>query len=153
MVRVLGLDIGFGICGWAVMQGDRPVEWGIIKTQENTDFLDRTEELENDLIFLLTNYNPDFVGIENPIFKGNKPMNSNATLVVQTLGIIRRCIRKTGYKEHLVYPTQVKASVAKGTANKKEVKEAVGQMFGIPKFKYDDEADAIAIAYCTSQLV
>ena len=72
-MRVLGLDPSLTNFGWAIHNSvadgsDRCEDRGRFKTSSKTLFVDRYTDLRERLFSLVTDTNPDAVGIEYPVF-------------------------------------------------------------------------------------
>lgn len=145
MVVALGIDPGYGVCGYAVVGLETSVHWGYVSTEPSLPFPQRLVELKNDISTLLKDFQPDIVGIEEDMFLQR---NTNASTVMQAYGVIRCTIAEFSIPEITFTPLEVKEAVCHSKATKSQMKEAVRLMFGIKeKFKKDDCADAIAVAY------
>ena len=150
-VRVIGIDPGFAIVGWGVLDFDgyrfTPVEYGAITTKPDIPFEDRLEIIWDELSAILKRYNPSSMGIEKLFFTTN---HKTAIDVAQARGIIVLCAKKheVGVSEYT--PLQVKQAVTGyGKAEKQQVMQMVKTMLKLEKLpKPDDVADAVAVAIC-----
>ena len=68
---ILGIDPGYAIVGWGVIEYKgvtfRPVAFGAITTEAHTDFNLRLKQIYDDTVELLQHSKPDAVSIEKPI--------------------------------------------------------------------------------------
>ena len=122
-MRILGIDPGYGITGFGVIEANRGqyqlLRCGAITTPANTDFSWRLEVIYNDMVQLLQVTKPDVVAIEELFFGQNVTTGIN---VAQSRGVILLAIRQAGVPIHEYKPAQVKQSVVGyGNATKHQV--------------------------------
>ena len=150
-MRILGIDPGYGITGFGLIEGERGqfklLRCGAITTPPNTDFSWRLEVIYNDMVELLKIAKPDVVAIEELFFGQNVTTGIG---VAQSRGVILLAIRQAGLQVTAYKPMQVKQSVVGyGNATKHQVQDMTRRILGLEKMpKPDDAADAIAIALC-----
>ena len=150
-MRILGIDPGYGITGFAVIDADRNnfrlVTCGAITTPAHTDFSARLEMIYEDMRKLLEMAKPDTVAIEELFFGQNVTTGIG---VAQSRGVILLAIRQAGLAVHQYKPMQVKQSVVGyGNATKHQVQDMTKRLLHLQAMpKPDDAADAIAIALC-----
>ena len=150
-VRVIGIDPGFAIVGWGILDFDgyrfTPVEYGAIITKPDVSFENRLEVIWDELSIILKKHRPSSMGIEKLFFTTNQ---KTAIDVSQARGIIVLCAKKHGVDVREYTPLQVKQAVTGyGKAEKQQVMQMVKTMLKLEKLpKPDDTADAIAIAIC-----
>ena len=150
-MRILGIDPGYGITGFGVVDADRGkqtlVTCGAITTPAGMDFSARLEIIYNDMTELLRSAKPDAVAIEELFFGQNVTTGIG---VAQSRGVILLAIRQAGLEVTSYKPMQVKqAVVGYGNATKHQVQEMTKRLLRLSAMpKPDDAADAIAIALC-----
>ena len=150
-MRILGIDPGYGITGFGLIEADRGqyrlVQCGAITTPPNTDFSWRLEMIYNDMTQLLQVSQPDAVAIEELFFGQNVTTGIG---VAQSRGVILLAIQQAGLPVHSYKPMQVKQSVVGyGSATKHQVQDMTKRLLKLSAMpKPDDAADAIAIALC-----
>ena len=150
-MRILGIDPGYGITGFGVVDADRGqtrlVTCGAITTPAGMDFSARLEIIYEDMRQLLEKAKPDTVAIEELFFGQNVTTGIG---VAQSRGVILLAIRQAGLEVTSYKPSQVKqAVVGYGNATKHQVQDMTKRILGLEKMpKPDDAADAIAIALC-----
>ena len=150
-MRILGIDPGYGITGFGVVDADRGqqtlVTCGAITTPAGMDFSARLEIIYNDMTELLRSTKPDAVAIEELFFGQNVTTGIG---VAQSRGVILLAIRQAGLEVTSYKPMQVKqAVVGYGNATKHQVQEMTKRLLHLSAMpKPDDAADAIAIALC-----
>ena len=143
---IVGIDPAIASIGYGVIQGRKALDYGVISTPSGDPIWKRLESIRGDIKELLRTYHPSLVGIEMP-FYGRE--NTNAAKVMQALGIIHLEVGSELEQEPtFLHQSQVKTSVARGDASKKEIQAAVMHLFNLPGLpKPDDAADGLAIAY------
>ena len=150
-MRILGIDPGYGITGFAVVDAQRGqsklITCGAITTPAGMDFSARLEIIYEDMRQLLEQAKPDAVAIEELFFGQNVTTGIG---VAQSRGVILLAIRQAGLEVTAYKPSQVKQSVVGyGNATKHQVQDMTKRLLGLDKLpKPDDAADAIAIALC-----
>jgi crossover junction endodeoxyribonuclease RuvC len=150
-MRILGIDPGYGITGFGLIEGERGqfrlLRCGAITTPANTDFSWRLEVIYNDMVELLRIAQPDVVAIEELFFGQNVTTGIG---VAQSRGVILLAIRQAGLEVYSYKPMQVKqALVGYGGATKRQMQDMTMRLLHLKEMpKPDDAADAIAIALC-----
>ena len=150
-MRILGIDPGYGIVGFGLIDALRSnyrfLNCGAITTPPNTEFAWRLEVIYNDMTELLRLAQPDVVAIEELFFGQNVTTGIN---VAQSRGVILLAIRQAGIPIYEYKPMQVKqAVVGYGNATKHQVQDMTKRLLHLTAMpKPDDAADAIAIALC-----
>ena len=150
-MRILGIDPGYGITGFAVIEAQRGqsqlLNCGAITTPAGMDFSARLEIIYEDMRKLLETAKPDAVAIEELFFGQNVTTGIG---VAQSRGVILLAIRQAGVPVYSYKPSQVKQSVVGyGNATKHQVMDMTRRLLHLEAMpKPDDAADAIAIALC-----
>ena len=150
-MRILGIDPGYGINGFGLIESDRGqnhlLQCGAITTPAHTDFSWRLEVIYNDMVQLLQMAKPDVVAIEDLFFGQNVTTGIG---VAQARGVVLLAIRQAGLEVYSYKPMQVKqALVGYGNASKHQMMDMTKRLLHLNAMpKPDDAADAIAIALC-----
>ena len=150
-MRILGIDPGYGITGFGVVEAHRGicrlVRCGAITTPAGMDFSARLEIIYEDMRQLLEVAKPDCVAIEELFFGQNVTTGIG---VAQSRGVILLAIRQAGLEVFSYKPMQVKqAVVGYGNATKHQMMDMTKRLLGLKEMpKPDDAADAIALALC-----
>lgn len=150
-MRILGIDPGYGITGFGIIEAERGncqlVRCGAITTPAGADFSARLEMIYEDMKKLLQMAKPEAVAIEELFFGQNVTTGIG---VAQSRGVILLAIRQAGLPVFSYKPVQVKqAVVGYGNATKHQVQDMTKRLLRLEKMpKPDDAADAIAIALC-----
>ncbi len=150
-MRILGIDPGFAIVGFGVVDyaGARftPVEYGAILTEAHTPFVDRLCCIDTDIQEILRRFEPDCMAIEKLFFTTNQKTGID---VAQARGILLLAAARANVPIYEYTPLQVKqAVVGYGKAEKRQVMEMTKRILQLEQIpKPDDAADALAIAVC-----
>ncbi len=132
-MRILGIDPGYAIVGYGVLEFDntrfKVINYGAITTESDTPFDKRLAEIYDDMCRVLDMFKPDCMSIEKLYF------NTNIT---------------TGIDVAQYTPLQVKVAVTGyGRAEKQQMQEMTKNILHLKEVpKPDDTADALAIAIC-----
>lgn len=150
-MRILGIDPGYGITGFGVIESRQGqislLTCGAITTPPGMDFSARLEIIYNDMCDLLARTKPDAVAIEELFFGQNVTTGIG---VAQARGVVLLAIRQAGLEVTSYKPMQVKLSlVGYGNATKHQMMDMTRRLLHLSAMpKPDDAADAIAIALC-----
>ena len=150
-MRILGIDPGYGITGFGLIEGQRGqfrlLHCGAITTTPNSEFTGRLVTIYQDMKDLLQMAQPDAVAIEELFFGQNVTTGIN---VAQARGVILLAIRQADIPIVEYKPMQVKQSVVGyGKASKHQVMDMTKRLLHLDAVpKPDDAADAVAIALC-----
>lgn len=146
---VLGIDPGYAIVGWGLVEfknnSFRPIRYGAITTEADTDFNERLKMIFDDLSQVIKTFKPDAMSIEKLYFTTNQ---KTAIMVAEARGVILYCAKQNGLPIFEYTPLQVKTAVTGyGKAKKPQVMEMTRRLLKLPEVpKPDDTADALAIA-------
>lgn len=150
-MRILGIDPGYAILGWGVIDvtGNRfsVVDYGSILTDNSMEMPARLQVLYNGLTELINKYKPDDASIEQLFFNNNA---KTAILVGEARGVAVLACANGNLNIGEYTPLQIKqALVGYGRADKKQVQYMVKTMLNLKSVpKPDDTADALAAAVC-----
>ena len=150
-MRILGIDPGYGITGFGLIEAQRGqtrlLQCGAITTPPGMDFSARLEIIYDDMKKLMELSKPDAVAIEELFFGQNVTTGIG---VAQSRGVILLAIRQAGVQVYPYKPMQVKqAVVGYGNATKHQVQDMTKRILHLDAVpKPDDAADAVAIALC-----
>ena len=150
-MRILGIDPGYGITGFGLIDAQRGtsqlLRCGAITTPAGLDFPIRLQMIYNDMTELLKIAKPDAVAIEELFFGQNVTTGIG---VAQSRGVILLAIQQADIPIYQYKPSQVKQSVVGyGNATKHQVMDMTKRLLHLEAMpKPDDAADAIAIALC-----
>lgn len=150
-MRILGIDPGYAIVGFGVVEYDGykflPIHFGAITTEAGTDFTMRLKTIYDDMNTVLNTFRPDSMAIEKLFFNTNQKTGID---VAQARGVTLLAATNVGVPIYEYTPLQVKQSVVGyGRAEKAQVMEMTRKILGLSDVpKPDDTADALAIAIC-----
>ena len=151
-VTVLGIDPGLDRTGWAVLTRDaRSVlslrACGLIHTDAAQELPQRLEYIFHELQYLLKNYAPNQVAMEQNFFLKRAITMANT---VMTRGVIILACELAKKPISFYPPKRVKMMICgTGTADKKQVQRMVQLTLNLDKAPSpDDTADAVAIGIC-----
>ena len=111
-IRILGIDPGYAIVGFGVLDYDgvnfSPIEYGAVLTEAGVPFPERLRAIHEDIEFIFNKFKPDCMAIERLYFTTNQ---KTAIDVAQARGItvLSAAIRNVPVSEYT--PLQVKLSV------------------------------------------
>lgn len=152
-MRILGIDPGYAIVGWGVIETANnsfvPLSFGAITTDSNMDFNLRLQHIYDELEIIIKKYKPDAASIEKLYFQTNQ---KTAIMVAEARGVILLALKKSNVDIFEYTPLQVKSAITGyGKANKSQMMEMTKKLLRLKEVpKPDDTADALAIAICHS---
>lgn len=150
-MRILGIDPGYAIVGFGVLQAARGqatlLRCGAIRTEAGVPMPRRLLQIGEDLGELIHTFAPDVLAIEELYFNNNVTTGIG---VAQARGVILATAAKLGVPVAEYGPSQVKqAVVGYGKAEKRQVMEMTRRLLRLAEVpRPDDAADAVAIALC-----
>lgn len=148
---ILGIDPGFAILGYGVVQGTdrkyKPLDYGVIETMAGQPFPERLERLYVGTKQLIMMYKPDHIVFEELFFYNNA---KTALQVAAGRGVALLAAQQSGVPLYEYTPMQIKLSVTgDGHADKRAVQQMIKMLLGLKAIpKPDDAADALAAALC-----
>lgn len=151
MMRILGIDPGYAIMGYGVLDynGNRfkTVGYGSVETEAGLPMPERLKLLYDGLTEIIQKYEPDEVSIEELFFNRNV---TTAIGVGEARGVAMLACVEGGLVVSEYTPMQIKqALVGYGKAEKAQVQRMVKTILNLPEVpKPDDTADAVAAAIC-----
>lgn len=152
-MRILGIDPGYGIVGFGVIETSPTVsviDYGTITTPKELQISERLEIIYKGILSLIDTYKPSAVAVEELFFFKN---HTTVIPVAQARGVIVLAAKMQCGKVFEYTPLQVKqALTGNGRADKHQVQfmvKAILNLEAVPK--PDDAADALAVAICHAQ--
>ena len=124
-MRVLGIDPGYAIVGWGVVEyaGNRfaPIAYGAVCTDKDTPFEQRLIEIYDGIKDICTRYQPEALSIEKLYYQHNQ---TTVIGVAEARGVILLAAAQCGVPIYEYTPMQVKQAVTGyGKAVKKQIQE------------------------------
>lgn len=150
-MRILGIDPGFAITGYSIIDyiGNKfkLITSGAVLTQAGESFPLRLLKLNNDLENIIDTYKPDAISVEELFFNNNAKTAIN---VAQARGVILVVGCRKNVPTYEYTPLQIKQSVVGyGRADKIQVQKMVKAILGVESLpKLDDTTDSMAAAIC-----
>ena len=150
-MRILGIDPGFAITGYSIIdyQGNKfkLIDSGAVTTKAGESFTLRLTKIYDDLSMIIDEYKPDAISVEELFFNKNVKTAIN---VAQARGVVLvvGCQKQIPTYEYT--PLQIKQAVAGyGRADKIQVQKMVKAILNVEKLpKLDDTTDSMAAAIC-----
>lgn len=150
-MRILGIDPGFAITGYSIIdyQGNKfkLIDSGAFTTKAGESFPLRLTKIYDDLSMIIDEYKPDAISVEELFFNNNVKTAIN---VAQARGVVLvvGCQKQIPTYEYT--PLQIKQAVAGyGRADKIQVQKMVKAILNVEKLpKLDDTTDSMAAAIC-----
>ena len=152
--RVLGVDPGLGVTGYAVLRLDEGeyepclVDGGVLKNDSKAPIEKRLYELHKDLAHIIETHGPHVMAVENLYSHYRHPRTS--IIMGHARGVIFLAASQAGVEVVSYAATEIKKSlVGAGRATKAQVQRMVQQRMRLHDLPEPaDVADAIAAAYC-----
>ena len=150
-MRILGIDPGFAITGYSIIdyQGNKfkLIDSGAVTTKAGVSFPLRLTKIYDDLSMIIDEYKPDAISVEELFFNNNVKTAIN---VAQARGVVLvvGCQKQIPTYEYT--PLQIKQAVAGyGRADKIQVQKMVKTILKVDTLpKLDDITDSMAMAIC-----
>ena len=152
---ILGIDPGYAIVGWGVIEkakngSCRIIDYGTIQTPKNEAFPVRLAMIYEGMQKLIQKFKPDAVAMEELFFNNNI---TTGIPVAEARGVILISIIHTPSRLYEYTPLQIKqAMTGNGRAEKHQVQYMTRMMLNLKSIpKPDDAADALAVALTCAQ--
>jgi len=152
-MRILGIDPGYAIMGWGVIEKKgntiTTLGYGAITTDKDIPMADRLKHLYTSLMVVISEYQQDEASIEERYFQNNA---KTVIFVGEARGVAVLACANSGVDIFEYTPLQIKTSITgNGRAEKKQVQAMVKMLLNLDEIpKPDDTADAVAAAICHS---
>lgn len=150
-MRILGIDPGYAIMGYGVVEKEgqsvRALDYGVVETDAKMPFPERLERLYLGTRQLIEQYRPDMAAFEELFFYRN---TTTAISVGAGRGVAILGAQSRGLPMYEFTPMQIKQAVCgNGHADKKQVQSMIRVLLRLKSEpKPDDAADALAVALC-----
>ncbi len=151
-MRILGIDPGLQVCGYACLQVERGeeklIEAGIIRTERNDVLEQRLNRIAEDIESLLESFTPEVVAVEELYSHYAHPRT--AILMGHARGVILQKCAAAAIEVRSFSATRIKKSVTgNGRASKEQIQRTVQTILCLAELpEPNDVADAIAAAMC-----
>jgi crossover junction endodeoxyribonuclease RuvC len=150
--KILGIDPGLGITGYAVIQikNNQPfiLEAGCIKSNRKKNLENRLSEIYKEILSIIDKHKPDILIVEDLYSHYKHPKTAIIMGHVRGIIFLSAGINKIPVKSFSA--NRIKQSLTgNGHASKQQVQETVKRHFNLKEIpKPPDVADAIAVALC-----
>lgn len=156
-MKILGIDPGLQVCGYAVVEADRNriklLEAGVCRTSAKTSMEKRLVQIADDINSLLDKFKPACMAVEDLYSHYAHP--KTAILMGHARGVILASACKCGTDVKSFAATRIKKSLTgNGRASKLQVQRSITSLLGLAKMpEPPDVADAIAVALCCANRI
>lgn len=153
-MRILGIDPGYAIVGFGVVESDRgnfkAVDYGVIETSKELKMPQRLNMIWDGMNALIDRFQPDHVAVEELFYFSNA---KTVIPVAQARGVILLSVqlRKIDLFEYT--PLQIKQAITGyGNADKAQMQQMIKVLLNLSSVpRPDDAADALCAALCHAQ--
>lgn len=147
-MKILGIDPGLQICGYAVVDGDSLLEAGAIRTNAKSPIEVKLNQIAEDIESLLKKFKPEIVAVEQLYSHYAHPRT--AILMGHARGVILQTCAAAGVEVKSFSATRIKKSLTgNGRASKEQMQRTIQTILRLPRLpEPPDVADAIAAALC-----
>lgn len=148
-MRILGIDPGLAIVGYAIVDTDgnnfKAIDYGIIETETKLDLPTRLEKIFKLMNSLIDQYEPKDLAIEELFFNKNV---KTAISVGHARGVEILACKNKGLEIYEYTPLQIKQAITGyGRSEKAQIQEMTKILLNLKTIpKPDDAADALAVA-------
>jgi len=150
-MRILGIDPGTVAMGYgAIESSDNEIaliNCGALTVPARSSIGERLSYLYNQLLEIVSRYQPDAVAIEQPFMAKNV---KSALAIGRAQAIAILAATNKGIPTYEYTPTQIKQRVTNyGASSKEQIQEMVRLQLGLSQIPQPtDAADALAVALC-----
>ena len=151
-MRILGIDPGLQVCGYACLQTDeaegRLIEAGVFRTSGALTIEARLNQIADDTQLLIKKLGPAIVAVEKLYSHYRHP--KTAILMGHARGVILQKCAQAGIEVRSFSATRIKKSLTgNGRASKEQIQRTIATVLSLSVVpEPDDVADAIAAAMC-----
>ncbi len=150
-MRILGIDPGTIAMGYGVIESRDDettlINCGALTTPARSPIGERLSYLYNQLLEIVSRYQPDAVAVEQPFVAKNA---KSALAIGRAQAVAILVAANQGIPTYEYTPTQIKQRVANyGASSKEQIQEMVRLQLGLSQVpEPSDAADALAVALC-----
>jgi len=147
-MKILGIDPGLQVCGYAVVDGDSLLEAGAIRTDAKSPIEIKLNQIAEDIESLLKKFTPEIVAVEELYSHYAHP--KTAILMGHARGVILQSCAAVGIEVKSFSATRIKKSLTgNGRASKEQMQRTIQTLLHLSRLpEPPDVADAIAAAMC-----
>ncbi len=151
-MRILGIDPGLQVCGYACLETgedrEKLIEAGVFQTDNDLAIEVRLNQIAEDIESLLKKFRPGIVAVEELYSHYAHP--KTAILMGHARGVILQRCAEAAIEVRSFSATRIKKSITgNGRASKEQVQKTIQTILSLPDVpEPSDVADAIAAALC-----
>ena len=151
-MRILGIDPGLQVCGYAVVEVDgykeNLVEAGVVRIDADQPLCKRLNQIADDIGVIIDTFLPDVLAVEELYSHYAHPRT--AILMGHARGVILQKAGEADIKVRNFAATRIKKSLTgNGRASKGQMQRSIQTVLGLAEVpEPNDVADAIAVALC-----
>jgi len=156
-VKILGIDPGLHVCGYACIEVDgnteNLIEAGVIRIRADLPLAAKLNQIAEDIQTILDRFLPQIVAVEELYSHYAHPRT--AILMGHARGVILQKMAAAGVEVKSFSATRIKKSLTgNGRASKEQVQRTIQTLLALPQLpEPPDVADAIAAALCCATTV
>jgi len=156
-MRILGIDPGLQVCGYACLETDADreiiIEAGVFRTSGELPIEAKLNQIADDIEAVLRKFAPDVVAVEQLYSHYAHPRT--AILMGHARGVILQKSAAAGVEVKSFSATRIKKSLTgNGRASKEQVQRTMQTILALPEVpKPPDVADAMAAALCCANSI
>ena len=156
-MRILGIDPGLQVCGYACLETGEDketlIEAGVIRTAGGSAIEQKLNRIAEDIQSLLESFKPDVVAVEELYSHYAHP--KTAILMGHARGVILQKCAQAAIEVRSFSATRIKKSITgNGRASKEQVQRTIQTILSLPQIpEPNDVADAIAAALCCANSI
>jgi crossover junction endodeoxyribonuclease RuvC len=151
-MRILGIDPGLQVCGYACLETggnvEKLTEAGVFRTDGSLPIEAKLNQIADDIDSLLKKFDPDVVAVEQLYSHYAHP--KTAILMGHARGVILQSCAAAGVTVKSFSATKIKKSITgNGRASKEQMQRTIQTILCLPDLPQPpDVADAVAAALC-----
>ncbi len=156
-MRILGIDPGLQVCGYACLETgenkEKLIEAGVFRTDSGLAIETKLNQIAEDTESLLKKFKPEIVAVEELYSHYTHP--KTAILMGHARGVILQSCAEAAIKVRSFSATRIKKSITgNGRASKGQIQRTIQTLLSLPCVpEPSDVADAIATALCCANSV
>ena len=156
-MRILGIDPGLQVCGYAVIEtagaGEKLIEAGVFRTAGGSSIEAKLNQIAEDAESLLKKFKPEIVAVEQLYSHYAHPRT--AILMGHARGVILQKVAEAAVEVSSFSATRIKKSITgNGRASKEQMQRSIQTLLSLPDVpEPNDVADAIAAAMCCANSI
>jgi len=156
-MRILGIDPGLQVCGYACLETgedkEKLIEAGVIRIASGLAIEQKLNRIAEDTQSLLESFKPDVVAVEELYSHYAHPRT--AILMGHARGVILQRCAQAAIEVRSFSATRIKKSITgNGRASKEQVQKTIQTILSLPQIpEPNDVADAIATALCCANSI